>query len=243
MSRCLSNCLVFLLLLSSAQGEGLVPFIESLVQQSEAWKTTPLPGEWTALAGPPSPSRKQAQSAEPLFGTAAQRIVATEDAGKITRLDVLFMERGTAAADEAFLQAMRQAASKAAAGVQSKVGKAGQTVPATAGAAPGTVAQEWSSEAATVRLTMEPGSRLYLSILPRQGAGAGATAATKSAPSAPKGPLKSRVEEKPNGDVIITGLPELEPAKFSSENILRAAQCGSSGKLVQNRKDDGKSAG
>ena len=231
MSRCLSKCLAVLLLLSLARGESLSPFIESLVQQAEAWKTTPLPGEWTPLAGPPSPSRKQTQSAEPLFGTAAQRIVATEDAGKLTRLDVLFMERGTAAANEAFLQAMRQAASQAAAGVQSKVGKPGQTVAPTAGATPGTVAQEWSGEAATIRLTLEPGSRLYLSILPRQApvaavtAAATSSAAPKAKPTAPKGSLKSRVVEQVNGDVIITGLPELEPANFSSENILRAAQC------------------
>jgi|GEM_PF-2154941 len=228
MSRRLSKCLVVLLLLSSVRGEGLSPFIESLAQQAEAWKTTPLPGEWTPLAGPPSPSRKQAQSAEPLFGTTAQRIVATEDAGKLTRLDVLFMERGTAAADEAFQQAMRQAASKAAAGVQSKVGKPGQTVNPTAGAAPGTVAQEWSSDVATVRLTMEPGSRLYLSILPRQAPVAAATAAAadlKAKPTAPKGPLKSRVEEKANGDVIITGLPEVAQEKFTLDDIMRTSQC------------------
>ena len=133
------------------------------------------------------------------------------------------MERGTAAADEAFLQAMRQAASQAAAGVQSKVGKLGQTVNPAAGAATGTVAQEWSSDAAMVRLTLEPGSRLYLSILPRQ-APVAAAAGAKSKPISSKGPLKERVEEKANGDVIITGLPELEPAQFSSENILRAAQ-------------------
>ncbi len=193
MRRCLSKCLVFLLLLSAARGDSLSSFIESLVQQVEAWKTTPLPGEWKPLAGPPSPSRKQAQSAEPLFGTAAQRIVATEDAGKLTRLDVLFMERGTAAADEAFLQAMRQAASQAAAGVQSKVGKLGQTVNPAAGAATGTVAQEWSSDAAMVRLTLEPGSRLYLSILPRQ-APVAAAAGAKSKPISSKGPLKERVE-------------------------------------------------
>lgn len=223
MARCLSKCLVVLLLLSSARGESLAPFVEALVQQAEAWKTTPLPGEWTPLAGPPKPSRKQAQSAEPVFGAAAQRIVATEDAGKLTRLDVLFIERGTAAADAAFLQAMRQAASQAAAGVQSKVGKPGQTVNPPAGAAPGTVAQEWTSDAATLRLTLEPGSRLYLSILPRQASVA--TAGAKPKTDSPKGSLKSRVEEKPNGDVIITGLPEFVPAKDGSDEILAATQC------------------
>jgi hypothetical protein len=225
MSRCHSKCLGVLLLLSSARGESLSPFIESLVQQAEAWKTTPLPGEWKPLAGPPSPSRKQAQSAEPLFGTAAQRIVATEDAGKLTRLDVLFIERGTAAADEAFLKAMRQAASQAAAGLQSKVGKPGQTVNPAAGAATGTVAQEWSSDAATIRLTLEPGSRLYLSILPRQAPVAAAAADPKAKPTAPKGPLKSRVEEKANGDVIITGLPEVALEKFTLDDIMRTSQC------------------
>jgi hypothetical protein len=159
-----------------------------------------------------------------LFGTAAQRIVATEDAGKLTRVDVLFMERGAAAADAAFLQAMRQAASQASAAVQSKVGAPGQTVTPTPGAAAGTVVREWTSPAATVRLTLEPGSRLYLSILPRQAPVAAAAADPKAKPIPSKGPLKSRVEEKANGDVIITGLPELEPAQFSSENILRAAQ-------------------
>ena len=223
MARCLSKCLVVLLLLGAARGESLSLFVEALVQKAESWQTAPLPGEWKPLAGPPKPSRKQAQSAEPLFGTAAQRIVATEDAGKLTRLDVLFMERGTAAADEAFLQTMRQAASQAAAGVQSKVGKPGQTVKPAPGAAAGTVVQEWAGAAATVRLTLEPGARLYLSMLPRQAPVAAAGA--KAKPAAQKDVLKARVEEKANGDVIITGLPEIATDQNTLDQILGAAQC------------------
>ena len=133
------------------------------------------------------------------------------------------MERCNAAADAALLQALRQAASQASAGVQAKVGKPGQTVKPAAGAAAGTVVQEWSGDAATIRLTMEPGSRLYLSMIPRQ---APVTAAgTKTKPAAAKDALKTRVEEKANGDVIITGLPKVEPSKGSLFNILRAAQC------------------
>ncbi len=225
-ARGLSKCVAVLLLLGAARGESLSLFVEGLAQQAASWQTTPLPGEWKPVAGPPRPARKEAPAAEPVFGTAAQRIVATEDAGKLTRLDVLFMERGTAAADAALLQAMRQAASQAATGVQAKVGTPGQTVKPAAGAAAGTVVQEWSGEAATIRLTLEPGARLYLSMVPRQAPGAAAgSAAAKTKPAAQKGDLKSRLEEKANGDVIITGLPELEPANFSSENILRAAQC------------------
>lgn len=229
MIRCLSLCFVTLLLMSSARGESLAQFVEALVQKAEGWKTAPLPGEWKAMAGPPGPSRKEAQTSEPVFGTAAQRVVATENAGKLTRLDVLFMERGAAAAaDDALTQAMRQAASKASAGVQSKVGKPGQIVKPAAGAAPGTVVQEWADGVATIRLTLEPGSRLYLSMISAQTPAATATASTTAPSAAAKGklaPLKSRLEEKPNGDVIITGLPELPEVDDNSNYTLRAGEC------------------
>lgn len=218
--RFASTCVVALLLMSSARGEGLAQFIEALAQKAEGWKAAPLPGEWKPLAGPPRPVRKESATTEPVFGTAAQRIVATEDGGKLTRLDVLFMERGAAAADDALTQAMRQAASKASAGVQAKVGKPGQIVKPVAGAAPGTVVQEWTGGAATIRLTLEPGSRLYVSLIPSQTPAAASTAA-KGKPAS----LKSRVEEKPNGDVILTGLPELPEVDDNSNYPLRAAEC------------------
>lgn len=226
MIRFLSACFVTLLGVGAARGEGLSQFVETLVQKAEGWKTAPLPGEWKPLAGAASPVRKEAQTAEPVFGTSAQRIVATEEAGKLTRVDVLFMERGAAAADDALTLAMRQAASKASAGVQSKVGKPGQIVKPAAGAAPGTVVQEWAGGVATLRLTLEPGSRLYLSMIPPQTAAAPVTASASAASAKGKPvPLKSRLEEKPNGDVIITGLPELPPVDDNSNYPLRAAEC------------------
>ncbi|OYW77056.1 MAG: hypothetical protein B7Z37_05935 [Verrucomicrobia bacterium 12-59-8] len=212
--------------MSSARGDSLSQFVETLVQRAESWRTAPLPGRWKPLAGPPGPSRKEAQTAEPVFGTVAQRIVATEEAGKLTRLDVLFMERGAAAADDAYMQAMRQAASRASAGVQSKVGKPGQILKSAAGAAPGTVVQEWSGGVATIRLTLEPGSRLYLSMIAPQTPAAIASTATSSAAAKTKqAPLKSRLEEKANGDVILTGLPDLPRVDDNSNYTLRAAEC------------------
>lgn len=225
LARCLSKCLFVLLLVSTARGESVSSFVETLAQKAETWKITPLPGDWKPLAGPPRPSRREALTTEPLFGTPAQRIVATEDAGKLTRLDVLFMERGTAAADDAFLQAMRQAASKASAGVQSKMGKPGRIVKPAAGAAPGTVVQEWSGDAATVRLTLEPGSRLYMSLSPPQTPVASSVTPNASSAKAKPASLKSRLEEKANGDVILTGFPELPPVDENSDFVLRTAQC------------------
>ncbi|WP_395736820.1 hypothetical protein [Prosthecobacter sp.] len=215
--------------MSSALGEGLSQFVEGLAQKADGWKNTPLPGEWKPLAGPAGPSRKEAGgAAEAVFGTPVQRMVATEDGGKLTRLDVLFMERAAgAAADEAYLQSMRQAASKTSAGLQAKMGKPGQLVKPAAGAAPGTVVQEWAGAAATIRLTLEPGARLYVSMIPLQAAGTAKASPTAPATAAKGKPvlLKSRLEEKPNGDVMITGLPELQPMDDESNHALRVGEC------------------
>jgi hypothetical protein len=199
--------------------ENAGPLIDALMKSAGAWKNPTLPGVWQPVAGPVGLTRKEMRSSEPVFDVAAERLVATETAGKLTRLDVLLMERGTQAADAAYLQTMRQTAAKVSAAVQAKAGKPGQLVKA-AGAVPGTVIQEWTTAASSIRLTMEPGVRLWVSISAQQSPAAGATASLKDT-------LKTHVQQKENGDVLITDLPEVarENEDRPGDNELRASEC------------------
>lgn len=209
-------------LLASAFGETIQPLVEVLSENADAWKITPLPGQWRALGEVQGVTRKEAAAAEPVFDVSAQRIIATEAAGKLSRLDVLFMERGAAAMDEAYLQSMRQTAAKVSAGVQAKAGKPGLVVKPAAGSPAGTVIQEWTTPGAVIRLAMEPGVRLWVTMtaLP-----SGQTPQGAAKPALPlKDALKARVAQRENGDVLITGLPEVADAVEICDLMLRITE-------------------
>lgn len=193
----------------------IAPLVSSLASDPEAWKSTPLPAEWKDVGGAPGTRRKESTTQEPVFGLAVQRCIASSNAEGLARLDLLFVERGTAAADAAWQQSLRQTASRLSTTLQNGLGP-GQVVRPPAGSPAGTVIQEWTTAAAQVRLSLEPGSRLWLTLTPQ--------AASKTA-KVTKTDLKTRVLERENGDVIITGLRSMPKTLDTGDTILRIAEC------------------
>lgn len=189
----------------------VAPLVDSLSSQPAAWKCTPLSADWKDLGAAKGAARKELAAGETVLGVPVQRSIATTGAaGVLSRLDLLFLEKSPAQqpTDPAWQQTLRQTASQVSAALQTKLGKPGQLVKPGVGAATGTVIQEWTTPAASLRLTLEPGNRVWVSLTPT------AASATPAAAAVPvtKEDRKARVQHRDNGDVIITSLPAVAEA-------------------------------
>lgn len=110
--------------------------------------------------------------------------------------------------------------------LQAKFGKPGTLVKPGVGAATGTVIQEWTTSASQVRLTLEPGNRVWVSLTPTTASAAAPSTASAAAtpPPATKEDHKARVQHRDNGDVIITALPAVAEAVGVADLMLRIVQ-------------------
>lgn len=216
--------MVFLITAGRAFSADVVaPLVDSLSADPAAWKSAQLSGDWKVLGTGNGATRKELAAKETVLGVPVRRsIVTTGGAGALSRLDLLFLEKAPAQqpADAAWQQTLRQAASQVSAALQTKLGKPGQLVKPGVGAATGTVVQEWSTPAASVRLTLEPGTRVWVSLTPVPASASPAVAAVPMT----KEDRKARVQHRDNGDVIITGLPAVAEAVGVGDLMLRITQ-------------------
>lgn len=213
---------------SSLAADVIGPLVDALSSNPAAWKSTQLSADWKDLGGAaPGAGRKELATKETLLGVPVQRSIATSSGGAMSRLDVLLVEKaaGNAPADAAWQQTLRQAASQVSAALQTKLGKPGQLVKPGVGAATGTVIQEWSTPAASVRLTLEPGNRVWVSLTPAAASAAvPSTASAATPPPVTKEDRKARVQHRDNGDVVITALPAVAEAVGAADLMLRIVQ-------------------
>lgn len=201
------------------------PLVHSLSSNPAAWKGTQLSADWKDVGAGKGTGRKEFSSPETVLSVPVLRSIATTGAaGALSRLDLLFLEKGPAqqATDTAWQQTLRQTASQVSAALQTKLGKPGQLVKPGMGAAADTVVQEWTTPAASLRLTLEPGNRVWVSLTPS----AAAAPASPAAASVPvtKEDRKARVQHRDNGDVIITNLPAVAEAVGTGDLMLRIVQ-------------------
>ncbi len=217
---------MLLIAAGSAPGADVIgPLVDTLSSNPAAWKSTPLSAGWKDLGTAPGATRKELASLETVLGVPVLRSIATTTSGgALSRLDVLFVEKaaGSTPADAAWQQTLRQTASQVSAALQTKLGKPGTLVKPGVGAAAGTVIQEWTTPASQVRLTLEPGNRVWVSLTPPATASAPSTASVRA--PATKEERKARVQHRDNGDVIITGLPAVAEAVGAADLMLRIVQ-------------------
>ncbi|MGV3664353.1 MAG: hypothetical protein ACO1TE_29545 [Prosthecobacter sp.] len=200
----------------------VAPLVDSLSADPAAWKSAPLSADWKDLGAAPGTTRKELASPETVLGVPVQRSIATTSGGVLSRLDVLFVERaaGSAPADAAWQQTLRQTASQVSATLQTKLGKPGTLVKPGVGAANGTVIQEWTTPASQVRLTLEP-NRVWVSLTPASAPALPDTATAATSVPMTKDDRKARVQHRENGDVIITALPTVPDTDEASNLMLR----------------------
>lgn len=216
-----------LLLGSLARADVIAPLVDSLSSDAAAWKSPQLSADWKDLGAGKGAPRKELAAKETVLGLPVQRSIATTGAaGALSRLDLLFLEKGPVQqpTDAAWQQTLRQTASQVSAALQAKLGKPGQLVKAAAGAATSTVIQEWTTPAASLRLTLEPGNRVWVSLSPSSESTTPAAAAASAAGPVTKESIKAHVQQRDNGDVIITGLPAVAETTGAGDLMLRIAQ-------------------
>lgn len=185
----------------------------ALLQMVKQW---PLNGPAGAV------EQREWKPADLVFGTKPQRALATVTKDALTRLDVLFATKdgpnaGTFEADFTALKKELPAA------IQATLGIAGTPTRPEPSMPPGSEVLGWNNGKVTMRVTFEPGRRVWFSAIPV----VSLPVPAKSGPPATvdaRELAKSKVKVLPNGDSFIENLPKVEGSADASENHLRMCE-------------------